>query len=68
MKSKIKRRVCGGIAVAAGIYFIGSCGVLDLGQISLGRGMAQMIISMVVFAVAARKGGFTYRRGNSENA
>lgn len=65
MKRKTKRRVCGGIAIIAIVFWLGSVGALELGQISLGRGMAQMLGSLVILGWAAHKGGFTYRRGKT---
>ncbi len=57
MKSKTKRRVCGGIAVAAVIFLLGTVGACDAGQISTIQMFGRATVGLFVFGLSCRRGG-----------
>lgn len=58
MRMKTKRRICGWIAVISFFLAIGFAGGMELGSLSLTKGLLLMSVSVFAFAVSAYTGGY----------
>lgn len=58
MKRKIVKTICAFICAMGFLVTIGSVGSVETGMLTLGRGLIQAVIGLVLFSGAGFLGGF----------
>lgn len=58
MKIRTKRRICLAVSLVSFLFVIGAVGSMELGTMSVGRGIATILVGMLAGCAAAYKGGY----------